>query len=83
VVCKRFLFSPKRPDRLWGPPGLLFSGYRGSFPRVKRSEREVNNHSPASSAEVMNERSYASAPSICLHGHGRGQMSFSNVTCSV
>jgi hypothetical protein len=24
--------SPKRPDRLWGQPSLLFSGYRGSFP---------------------------------------------------
>ena len=23
-----------RPDRPWGPPGLLYSGYR-AFPRVK------------------------------------------------
>jgi hypothetical protein len=21
------------PDRLWGPPSLLYNGYRGSFPR--------------------------------------------------
>jgi hypothetical protein len=24
------------PDRLWGPPSLLYYGYRGSFPRAKR-----------------------------------------------
>jgi hypothetical protein len=26
-----FLCSPKRPDRMWGPPSLLFSGYIVSF----------------------------------------------------
>ena len=28
---KRFLSSPKRRDRLWGPPSLLFNEYQGSF----------------------------------------------------
>ena len=23
--------SPKRPDRIWDPPSILFSGYHGSF----------------------------------------------------
>jgi hypothetical protein len=28
---KRPFSFPMRPDRLWGPPSLLFSGYRYSF----------------------------------------------------
>jgi hypothetical protein len=27
---KIFLFSAKRPDRLWAPPNCLLSGYRGA-----------------------------------------------------
>jgi hypothetical protein len=25
-------YSPQRPDRLWGPPILLYNGYQGLFP---------------------------------------------------
>jgi hypothetical protein len=34
-VGSRIFSSPRRPDRLWGPPNLLSNGYRGSFTRGK------------------------------------------------
>ena len=40
-----------RPDRPWSPPHLLHTGYRVSFPRVKRPGGGVN-HIPSSSYEV-------------------------------
>jgi hypothetical protein len=38
-------------DRPWGPPSLLYSGYRVSFPGVERPGCGVD-HPPSSSAEV-------------------------------
>jgi hypothetical protein len=32
-VGVRIFTSPRRPDRLWGPPNLLSNGYRGVIPR--------------------------------------------------
>jgi hypothetical protein len=43
---KTFCAHPERP---WGPPSLLYNGYRISSPEVKRSERWVH-HPPACSA---------------------------------
>jgi hypothetical protein len=32
-VGSRIFSSPQRPDRLWGPPSLLYNGHRGFFSR--------------------------------------------------
>jgi hypothetical protein len=37
-VRSRIFFSPRRPDRLWGPPNLLSNGYGGVLPRGKAAE---------------------------------------------
>jgi hypothetical protein len=42
-----------RPDRPWGPPSLLYTGYR-VFPVGKAAGRDVD-HSPPPSTEVENE----------------------------
>jgi hypothetical protein len=43
---------PTHPDWPRGPPSLLYSGYRVSFPGVKQVGRSVN-HPPAPSAKVQ------------------------------
>ena len=48
------LATPKCPDRLWGPPSLLFGGYRGSFQEEKRPGREVQD-STSHIAKMKNE----------------------------
>ena len=44
-------FFRTRPDRPWGPPNLMYNGYRVSYPGVKWSGCCVV-HRPPSSAEV-------------------------------
>ena len=61
----KFFFSPKYPDRLCEEPGLLFSRYRSSFPRVMRPVRDAH-HLPLSSADVKNaESSAVTTPTAC------------------
>jgi hypothetical protein len=60
-----------RPDRLWGPPNLLYRGYRNFFlPGVKRPGREVTDIRPCS-AEVSNVWSSTTSPPVCLRGVDR------------
>jgi hypothetical protein len=42
------------PDRLWGPPSLLYNGYR-VFPGGKIRPGRDADHSPPSNAEVLEE----------------------------
>ena len=43
-----------RPDRPWGPPSLLYNGYR-VFPGGKVRPGRAADHSPTSIAAVMEE----------------------------
>ena len=50
-----------RPDRPWGPLSLFYNGYR-VFPGGKVRPGRATDHSPPSSAEVLEEYSYTSTP---------------------
>ena len=49
------------PDRPWGPPSILYNGYR-VFPGGKKRPGHDADPSPPSSAVVMKGQSYTSAP---------------------
>ena len=49
------------PDRLWGPPILLYDGYQ-VFPGGKEWPGCYADPSPPSSAVVMKEQRYTSSP---------------------
>jgi hypothetical protein len=51
IETRRGEIFRSRPDRPWGPPSLLYNGYRVSFPGAKRPRRGVDNP-PSSSARV-------------------------------
>ena len=60
----RFSACPNRP---WGPPGLLYNGKR-VLPGSKVRPGRAADHSPPSSAAVMEEQSYKSTHPL---GHNR------------
>jgi hypothetical protein len=70
IKCVHFaaLFF-KYTDRLWGPPSLLASGYRGAIsPGVKQQGRKADN-SPPYNAKVNNDGAIAPLPNTSsLHG---------------
>ena len=51
------------PDRPWGPPSLMYNGYR-IFPSGKERWGRDADPSPPSSAVVKNEYSYTSTPPV-------------------
>ena len=51
------------PDRPWGPPSLLYSGYLVSFLRAKRSERGVDHPLPSSAEVKESVKAYFYFPS--------------------
>jgi hypothetical protein len=58
----RYYSSPKRQDKLWGPPSLLFNGYQGHFPRELSARDTEANHSCPRSTQVKNGWRYISIP---------------------
>jgi len=73
---KRFVCSPKRPDRRRWRYSRLFSANRGYFPGVNLRGREFKLQSPFSPA-VKNEWSYASIPPTRLRDVDRDNFNFS------
>jgi hypothetical protein len=69
---KSFYIPPKRPESLWVPPRILLNERRDYLPEIKWLECKVS-HSPPSSAEVKNEWSYTTSPSMSSW-HGQGQL---------
>jgi hypothetical protein len=64
---KSFFSSPQSPDRLWGPPSLLFHGYWGLFPWKWSGQcMKLTNHLHSLPTSRMVEIHLHSP--ICLHG---------------
>jgi hypothetical protein len=63
---RKFFFTSRRPDQLWGPPSLYLMGNGALSTVVKRPGLEAD-HPPPSSAEVKNG---GARPSLLIRLHG-------------
>ena len=70
LVVTRFSAIPDRP---WGPPSLLYNGYRIFLGGKLRPGRAAD-HSPPPSAAVMEEYSYTSTQSLGHTGPVKGSL---------
>jgi len=52
-----------RPDRPWGPPSLLYNGYRLCFPGVQRPGHGIDHPSPSSADVKERVELYLYSPS--------------------
>jgi hypothetical protein len=59
-VGSRIFSSPHRPDRLWGPPNLIYNRYRLLFSRGIKRPGSKAYHSPPASAEFKKMWTYTS-----------------------
>ena len=59
-----------RPDRPWGPPSLLYNGYRVTFPGVMWPGLAINQLLPPPNLTPRFEKEYSntSTPPLGLHG---------------
>ena len=73
-----------RPDRPWGPPSLLYNGYR-VFPGDKAAGGAVLTTHPHLSAEVTKGYSYTSTHPLGLRGLLQGELYLylQRVTCGI
>jgi hypothetical protein len=73
---QEIFFPPKRTHRLWGPPSLVFGGYRGAFPGVKwlwACSSTTHLYTPS---RFKNEWRYTSTTSLLPHDVGKDAFTF-------
>jgi len=64
-----------RSDHTWSLHSPILNGHRGSLPGVTWLGRDVDHPRP-SSADFMNEWSYASTPPTSFRGKGKDNLTY-------
>jgi hypothetical protein len=65
TLSNRLALVPSQTAWLWYPSSFIFKGRRGSFPGLKRPDREVE-HSHPSRGEFMNKWRCSTSLPICF-----------------